>query len=435
MIKNLLFYLLLLVTFGCSFNTGSDFWTRKTNIQTEEGNVKISKLFKDNEIENKEFNPNIKLELNSEFKKNSFLNNLDNNNGLINFDEPLLQSSRFKFSKIENFNLLEPDLIFTNYGFIFFNKQGTILNFDKNSKLIWKKNVYSKKEKKLNPVLFFSNDKNYLIVADNIAKLYVLNLKTGELIWKKNNSAPFNSQIKVFKDRFYLVDYENVLRCFSVLNGKELWQVKTEESFIKSKKKLSLIIKNNKVIFNNSIGDITAVDLHSGNLIWQTPTQSTAVYSEAFKLQTSDLVSNESSVYFSNNKNQFFSLDLNSGLINWKQKVNSNLRPTIVDRFVFTVSIEGFLFIIEKNTGKILRISDLLNKYDSKKRNKIKPLGFVMGKSKIYLTMSNGRLLLIDTISGKTLAILKLDNQKISRPFLFNKKLFVVKNNSIIKLN
>ena len=55
--------------------------------------------------------------------------------------------------------------------------------------------------------------------------------------------------------------------------------------------------------------------------------------------------------YFSNNKNQFFSIDLNTGSTNWVQKINSNLRPTLIDNYLFTISLEGFLIIIEKNTS------------------------------------------------------------------------------------
>ena len=79
---------------------------------------------------------------------------------MINYDGDLVKSSKYKFSKIKNFNKLEPDLVFHKNGLFFFDNKGTILKFDNNSKLLWKKNVYSKKEKKLNPILFFANNNN-----------------------------------------------------------------------------------------------------------------------------------------------------------------------------------------------------------------------------------------------------------------------------------
>ena len=139
--------------------------------------------------------------------------------------------------------------------------------------------------------------------------------------------------------------------------------------------------------------------------------------------------------FFSNNKNEFFSIDINDGLFNWKNKINSNLRPTVIGKYLFSISLEGYLIIIEKNSGNIIRITDVFDNFKEKKRDHIKPTGFIVGLNKIYLSTSNGKLLVIDISSGKTLSTLKIDNQKISRPYVLNKNLFVIKDNGIIKLN
>jgi outer membrane protein assembly factor BamB len=67
---------------------------------------------------------------------------------------------------------------------------------------------------------------------------------------------------------------------------------------LSQKKKLSIIIDNEKVIFNNSIGDITALDANKGILLWQTPTQNNLVYADTASLITSDLVLEKDSIFF-----------------------------------------------------------------------------------------------------------------------------------------
>ena len=62
-------------------------------------------------------------------------------------------------------------------------------------------------------------------------------------------------------------------------------------------------------------------------------------------------------------------------------------------------------------------------------------MGFIIGANNIYLTIDNGRLMIINIKTGKTNSILKIDNDKISRPFVLDKNLYVVKDNAIIKLN
>ena len=102
---------------------------------------------------------------------------------------------------------------------------------------------------------------------------------------------------------------------------------------------------------------------------------------------------------------------------------------------MFTISLEGHLIILEKKSGNIIKITDVFENFKSKQRSKITPVGFVIGKKNIYLSTSNGRLLIIDISSGKTTSTLKVDNEKISRPLIVNKNLFIIKDNAIIKLN
>ena len=111
------------------------------------------------------------------------------------------------------------------------------------------------------------------------------------------------------------------------------------------------------------------------------------------------------------------------------------MRPTAIDNLVFTVSNEGFLVIIESQTGNIVRITNIFDRIKEKKRSKIIPVGFIVGEKNIYLTTNNGRLIIVDISTGRSSSILKIDNEKISRPFILNKNLFIIKDNAIIKIN
>ncbi len=432
--KILFFFIISLITYSCSFNKNSKFWSNSESIVSEKiGNYK--EIFPTEEALQKEFNSNLQIKFDINPVNNTSINNYLNNNGRLNFDGNLKKSSRYKFSKIENFNQYQPEIAFFKNNLFFFDNKGSILKFDENSKLIWKKNFYSKSEKKLQPILQFVNNNKYLIVADNIAKYYMINIDTGNLIWSKSNLAPFNSQIKIYEDKFFIIDLSNTLRCFSLKDGSELWNIKTESSLIRSQKKLSMVIVDDKIYFNNSLGDISAVDLTRGELLWQLPTQSSIIYEAAFSLQTSDLISDNETIFFSNNKNEFYSIDIKTGSFNWKNKINSNLRSTLIGSYLISVSNEGYLIIIEKKTGSIIRVTDIFQNFKNKKRLEVKPIGFLVGLNKIYLSTSIGRLLVIDISTGKTIATLKIDNEKISKPFIQDKNLFLIKDNAVIKLN
>ena len=432
--KVLNLFIIFFIVCGCSLNKNSKFWTKNEKVKGE-SYINYKEIFPTEEALKKEFNSNLIIKFNTNKLKNTSRDNLLNNYGQRNFNQNLTNSIRYKFSKIKNFHQYEPKISFFKDNIIFFDNKGSILQFDEKSKLIWKKNYYIKTEKKLKPVLQFVNNKKILIVADNIAKSYAINLSDGELIWSKKNLAPFNSQIKIYQDKFFIIDFSNTLRCFSIKNGEELWSIKTENSLIRSQKKLSMVIVDNFLYFNNSIGDITAANINQGELLWQLPTQSSMIVDSAFSLETSDIITDGKTLFLSNNRNQLFSIDLNSGSFNWTNKVNSNIRPTLVGNYLFTVSLEGYLIVIDKISGNIIKVTDIFRNFKKKKRDTIKPVGFIMGAENIYLTTDNGRLLVIDIKTGKTKSILKIDSDKISRPFVLDKNLFVIKDNAIIKLN
>ena len=462
------FFILILLS-NCSLDTKSGIWTDKKELILVEVESDTSQIFDNKKPLSKEFNAGLKIKLTSKLINSGFVNNLTNNIGRINYDGELKKISKFKFKKIKNFEYYEPELVFESGNLIFFDKKGSIIKFDSNSKVIWKKNYYKKSEKKIKPVLTIGKNSKNLIVADNISKYYALNLKNGNLLWSKYNSSPFNSQIKIYKDKFFVIDFDNILRCISIKDGSEFWNIKTNNTFIKSQKKLSIIIVNNVLYFNNSTGDITAVDINNGSLLWQMPTQNNTIYEDTFLLKTSNIVTNNKMIIFSNNRNEFYSIDLITGSLKWKQNINSSVQPSIINDLIFTVTNEGYLTVIDSITGNIIRNTDIfgeqnkkfkigskikflsdkkmnpLHIFDKEIRNEkenrkvirkqFKPVGFIVGKNNIYLTTDNGKLYVIDTESGKTKSIIKVDNKKISSPFALNKNLYVIKEDSIIKLD
>ena len=248
--------------------------------------------------------------------------------------------------------------------------------------------------------------------------------------WKKINNSPFNSQTKIYENNIFVVDIEDTLRCYSAINGEEIWNYKSETSFIKSTTKSSLIIKDNKVIFINSLGDLNALNLTNGNLLWQTSTQNNPVYEEAFSIIYSDIISHEEDIYLSNNRNEFFSINTKNGSVNWMNDVSSLLRPTAVGNLIFTISSNGFLVILNKLNGQIIRSTNLKKNLKNYDKNKNNFQGFVIAKNKILISQG-GNLIKANIKDGQIEKIIKVDGNIISRPFISNKEMIVVSENFI----
>ena len=431
MIKIYFLFIVFSLLLGCSFNPNSKFWTKEKKILVDKSSTTI--LLKSKKQTLNEFNQNFKITIPKNLKV--YADQKLNNDGFINFDANLEKMSKYNFKTIKSFSNFEPEILIDKDHLFFFDNTGSIIKFDNNSNIVWKQNHYSKQDKKLQPILFFGKSQEDLFIADSVANYYVINQNTGVLKWKKKHSSSFNSQIKIFENKALVIDMENQLRCFSLETGELLWSVKTQQSLLRSQKKQSLILKDDKVYFTNSIGDVTAVNTSNGNIVWQAPTQSNISFGSTFFLKLSDIVSDETSIFFSDNNDQFYSLDLLTGSINWKQDFSSDIRPALIDDYLITISDNGLLIIMNKKTGQIIRINDLYKNIKDKRKKDFQPIGFVVGKSYIYLSTKNGRIMVINFKEGKIEKIVKLDNNKIQRPVYFNRSLYIAKDNSIIRLN
>lgn len=431
---NKVFVLILIPFFlySCSLNSNSKIWNKEQN------KLEKSKDFKKIDFEEKkevtELNSSIKINFsNIQLNENSL--NDQNNFGSLKYLGMMEKVGSFKFSKFKDINNLNFKPLFLENGLVFFDKKGSIIRYDENSKIIWKKNYYSKSEKKLSPKLSFYKEKENIYIIDTIGKIYSIDILNGDLNWKNNNNYPFNSEIKISQEKLFAVDYNNILRCFNKKDGSQCWKYQTETSLTLSNTKYSIILYKNNVIFSNSLGDVTSIDISSGTVNWQIPTQSNLILNQSYNFKNSRLVGDDNSIYFSNNQNQFYSIDIKNGFINWMNQINSSLTPILIQDTIFTISDEGYLYTLQKKEGNIIRINDIYEIYKPKERKKIKPIGFKIGNEKLYLTNNDGKILVVDLSTGKVVKTQKISRDIISKPFINNENLYIIKNGSIIKFN
>ena len=130
MIRILIIFLLIFT--GCSSDN-------KTSLPLDNSTKIIKKSISKKQIISKNFNANLEVVLNEkpDIKKNG---KLKNNLGRQEIENIKYIISNFKFKKIKNFSLLEPNIIFTKEGIIFFEKKGNLIKFDYEKNIIWKKN-------------------------------------------------------------------------------------------------------------------------------------------------------------------------------------------------------------------------------------------------------------------------------------------------------
>ena len=441
--KNLIFFLIFILLVNCSFDNKTGIWSgskkekrRISELEKEQKQTKVvDYIYSSKSVYSKEISLTKKISISNPRKNLSWrMSSLNQQNFLGNiylsgidniFLKKKIGKNKFPMSKI-----ISSPLVFEN-NIIFSDHNGTIFNINQNGEINWKKNIYKKIYKKVYKNLVFSIYQNNIYVADNIGFIYSIGLNNGKLVWIKNHGIPIKSNIKIYKNKIFLINQDNRILCFNTENGSKIWDIRSVPSFIKLQNFLSSAIsKQGDVIAINSSGDLLKVNANNGKIAWSLNTlESTLAHATDF-FKSSEIVIIDDNIIVSS-KSSLFSYNLNTGYTNWKQEVSSIGAPIIDGKNIFILTDNGYFVIIDKDTGIIISSTNIL-KILKKKKQETKITGFIMGSGKIYSVTSNGYLIVSSPVSGKVEYFKKIGDPVTSAPIINNGKLYILTKNSRI---
>jgi len=441
--KNLIFFLIFILLVNCSFDNKTGIWSgskkekrRISELEKEQKQTKVvDYIYSSKSVYSKEISLTKKISISNPRKNLSWkMSSLNQQNFLGNiylsgidniFLKKKIGKNKFPMSKI-----ISSPLVFEN-NIIFSDHNGTIFNINQNGEINWKKNIYKKIYKKVYKNLVFSIYQNNIYVADNIGFIYSIGLNNGKLVWIKNHGIPIKSNIKIYKNKIFLINQDNRILCFNTKNGSKIWDIRSVPSFIKLQNFLSSAIsKQGDVIAINSSGDLLKVNANNGKIVWSLNTlESTLAHATDF-FKSSEIVIIDDNIIVSS-KSSLFSYNLNTGYTNWKQEVSSIGAPIIDGKNIFILTDNGYFVIIDKDTGILISSTNIL-KILKKRKQETKITGFIMGSGKIYSVTSNGYLIVSSPVSGKVEYFKKIGDPVTSTPIINNGKLYILTKNSRI---
>jgi len=441
--KNFILLLIFFLLNNCSFDSKTGLWKGDENekkrikeLRKEQSLiVDVVKIYSSDNINLKEKFLKNTITLSNPKKNDSWeMSSLNQQNFIGNIYLPGIDNLFFKKKfgkKKHHISRFESSLLYFNDHLIFSDDRGTIYRITNNGKLSWKNNIYKKVYKNIYKNLVLSIYKNKLFIADNVGFVYSVNLDNGELIWIKDYGIPLKSNIKVFDDKIFLIDQNNRILSLNVKDGTKIWDILTISSFIKSQNLLSLAIsEKGDLIALNSSADLYKINSKNGYVYWTSNTLSSLLSDATDFFKSSQVVINNDEIIFSAGST-ILSYNLTNGFINWETEINSISSPIIDGKNIFCVTKEGYFVILNKQDGKVISSTNILNNLKKKKRN-TQVTGFTMGSSKIYSTTLNGYLIVNSASTGKFESFKKIGSRITSSPIISNGSLYILTEDSKI---
>lgn len=267
----------------------------------------------------------------------------------------------------------------------------------------------------------------YLLVGTDASKVVAIDQNTGNVLWQTSLTGDALAKPLLAQNKAIVKTIDGNLYAFDLKTGNKLWLSTHGSPNLVLKASSSPVIVNNKMILvGYSDGKMDAVDIQTGQLIWQKNIAFASGASDLERLVDIDadpivqgdrillatyqgyigalslingefiwrkpastytnIVTQGNSLYMTDSNDVVWSLNKQTGLVNWKQvklKARGLTEPSVVGEKLVIGDKTGMLHILSTQTGEFVERKQLGGEIT------IPPT--VSGKN-IYVMSSNGKL-------------------------------------------
>lgn len=248
----------------------------------------------------------------------------------------------------------------------------------------------------------------YLPINNGNVNLGEFDLSTGKFNWKLKLSEIVTSPL-VYGSQIFVTTQEGKLTAINKRIGNINWTFQDIHDKIKPSRS-SPATDGKIVLFGNDNGNLYAVDIDNGNMLWKFRTGGSIVSSPS--------IFNES-VLFGSTDGFYYALNISDGKLKWKVNFNSPIYSSqaVANSFVYVGGSDGVCRCLNINTGEIEW---------SFKAGSIISSAPLVTKAFILLGSLDKNLYIIDRQNGILMWSYLLNGRVKSTPVIWNEYLYVL---------
>ena len=228
-------------------------------------------------------------------------------------------------------------------------------------------------------LVFIKLDDGDTVAIDYIDKSIAWNYKGRNVSLSIKGSgaiASMNNNIYVPRDDGNLI---SLLASSGKLNWLVSISARSGRNELESLRDIEItpIIDNGILYIGSYQGNLIAVDIYTGNLLWSRPVS-----------VMSNLSNDDQALYVSDYSGFIYGIDRYDGSIIWKYATSKNIVPTqtfVMDELVISFTTNGYIIILNKQDGELLTYKKILSDIDPQAKG-------ILSNKYLYIISKDGRL-------------------------------------------
>lgn len=235
--------------------------------------------------------------------------------------------------------------------------------------------------------------------------LTALDAPSGKVLWRKEIPAPARAAPTVLDGRVYVILLDNRLIVYSAADGAEMWKYAGIAETTNLLGAASVAADPSVAVLPLSTGEIYGLDPATGRVLWQD--NLSAIRRSGTLSAIADIrglpVIDRGLIYAVSYSGRIVALNQATGERLWQREVGSGETPASVGDVVFMLTSDQQLVAMARQTGDIYWVKPLPRHTKGDTGVAMVWSGPLVAGGRLILVNSNGELLEVDPMNGKTI--------------------------------
>jgi outer membrane protein assembly factor BamB len=273
----------------------------------------------------------------------------------------------------------------------------------------------------------------HIYATSGYGQVLDLDAKDGSIKWRVTAGSPLRGAPTIGEGRVFAITVDNQLQALSTEDGHRLWSYDAIPESAEIAGSASPAIDGNVVIASFSSGEVVALRVENGRVLWTDSLSATRRFDAMSTL--ADIrgrpVVDRGRVYVISHSGRMAAIDARTGNRVWEQDVGGIYSPWIAGDFIYVLSNSNELVCLTRAEGRVRWMTRLDSWEDME--DKSGPLhwaGPLLAGDRLIAVASNGQVWSVSPYTGQVLGHIELPAGSFLPPIVADDSLYLMTNDA-----
>jgi outer membrane protein assembly factor BamB len=251
----------------------------------------------------------------------------------------------------------------------------------------------------------------------------------GKVFWGRIVPAPVHAPPTVADGRIFVVTLDNQLEVLATDDGRRLWNNAGASEPAGLLGGASPAVDGDVIVAAYSSGDLLAFRVENGRPLWSenlAATRRVDAMSTLADIRGRPVI-DRGRVYAVSHSGRMAAIDLRTGNRVWEQEIGGTDMPWVAGDYIYVLSNDAELVCLTRRDGRVRWVFDL-PRYENteKKKGPLRWSGPVLASDRLIAVSSDGGAIALSPYTGEALGRIELPSGVFIAPIIADKTLYVL---------